>query len=345
MTAVLDQIKQTVKHHNLVPFTASDITCTKEGDKAYISVVANGQRFSVEKPGDIMSTIGVKPSLTKRILSNPSENWSVFQNAIRNIDKNKTYGMIANERNEAVSIVDTKAREIQQINFDDRIDNLIDTISEIDMYQFQGAVFNPTNCSVDININNLSSELDMGQGDLWKFGTSVGISLTNQTYAQYFLRLICTNGMTTRENIGYRSADLTKHIGKQFTNYASRTATVQAARIRVDALKNARASVFELNSVANALGKDAGLYIPNYDQIAAEFREAGYNLKDVSAKQSRMMFTNENLYDVFNVATFLASHKRDEIGSNRALELNRVAGEMFTKGPNLRFSPIDIYKK
>jgi len=345
MTAVLDQIKQTVKQHSLVPFTASDIACTKDGDKAFISVVANGQRFNVEKPGDIMSMIGVKPSLTKRILSNPSENWSVFQNAIRNIDKNKTYGMIANECNDAVSIVDTKAREIQQINFDDRIDNLMDTISALDIYQFQGAVFNPANCSVDINVNNLSSELDMGQGDLWKFGTSVGISLTNQTYAQYFLRLICTNGMTTRENIGYRSADLTKHIGKQFTNYAGKNATVQAARARVDAMKNARASVNELNSVANALGKDAGLYIPNYDQIATEFREAGYNLKDVGVKQARMMFTNENLYDVFNTATFLSSHKRDEIGVSKALELNRVAGEMFTKGPNLRLSTIDIYKK
>lgn len=340
----LETIKDTVKQHNLVPFTAREIVCNKQGDRATIDVVTNGTRFTVEKPGDIMSAIGIKPSLTKRILSNPSENWAAFQDAISNIDKNKTYGLIARQDNAAISIVDTKVREIQQLNYDSRIDDLINTLDNLEGFQFQNALFNPLDCSVDINVNNLNRELDMGSGDLWKFGTSVSLSLTNQTYAQYFLRLICTNGMTTRENIAYRSAELTKNIGKQFIKYANDEATVRLANARVTKLKGARASVYELNSVAGALGKEADIYIPNYSNIVEDFRNAGYNIKDMGAKQAKLMFTNENLYDVFNVATYLASHQREAIGDRKALELNKAAGEMFVKGPDLQFSPIDIYK-
>jgi len=340
----LETIKDTVKQHNLVPFTAREIVCNKQGDRATIDVVTNGTRFTVEKPGDIMSAIGIKPSLTKRILSNPTDNWSVFQDAISNIDKNKTYGLIARNDNAAISIVDTKAREIQQLNYDARIDDLINTIDNLEGFEFQNALFNPLDCSVDINVNNLNRELDMGSGDLWKFGTSVSLSLTNQTYAQYFLRLICTNGMTTRENIAYRSAELTKNIGKQFIKYANDEATVRLANARVSKLKSARASVYELNSVAGALGKEADIYIPNYTSVVEDFRNAGYNIKDIGAKQAKLMFTNENLYDVFNVATYLASHQREAIGDRKALELNKVAGEMFVKGPDLQFSTVDIYK-
>jgi hypothetical protein len=74
MTQVLENIKNTVKQHSLVPFTAREIVCNKQGDRATIDVVANNTRFTVEKPGDIMSAIGIKPSLAKRILSNPTEN-------------------------------------------------------------------------------------------------------------------------------------------------------------------------------------------------------------------------------------------------------------------------------
>jgi hypothetical protein len=344
MTQVLENIKNTVKQHSLVPFTAREIVCNKQGDRATIDVVANNTRFTVEKPGDIMSAIGIKPSLAKRILSNPTENWSVFQDAISNIDKNKTYGLIARSDNAAISIVDTKLKEIQQLNYDSRIDDLINTLDGNEGFQFHNALFNPLDCSVDINVNNLSRELDMGGGDLWKFGTAVNLSLTNQTYAQYFLRLICTNGMTTRENLAYRSAELTKNIGKQFVKYAGDENTVRLANARVSKLKGARASVYELNSVAGALGKEAEIYFPNYSSVIEDFRNAGYDIKDIGAKQAKLMFTNENLYDVFNVATYLSSHQREAIGDRKALELNKAAGEMFVKGPDLQFSLIDIYK-
>ena len=67
-------------------------------------------------------------------------------------------------------------------------------------------------------------------------------------------------------------------------------------------------------------------------------------MKDISAKRQRFMYTNENLYDVFNIATNLSSHQRDVIGAQASAALNKVAGEMFVKGPVLEFSLVDIYK-
>jgi len=342
---VLEQIKETVKQRRIVPFNASNIVCEKNRDRAAINIHTNGERFTIDQPETIMSVIGVKPSLTKRILDKPADNWGAFQDAISKIDRGKNYNLIADSSNDVKNIVAAHTTEVEQLNYDDRIDDLADFLSASKDFAFQSAVFNSHNCSVDINVNNLTEEIDCGQGDLWKFGTSVNISLNNQSYASYFLRLICTNGMTTRENIAYRSAELTKNISKQFMRYAGSQQNTRDIIRRVDNLKGARASVFELNSVASALGKHADVYMPNYSRVADEFRNAGYNLKEIPASRSKLMYTNENLYDVFNTATYLASHTRDEIGDSTAASLNKVAGDMFTKGPNLRFNVVDIYAK
>ena len=78
--------------------------------------------------------------------------------------------------------------------------------------------------------------------------------------------------------------------------------------------------------------------------MAQDFEDRGYVMKDISAKRQRFMYTNENLYDVFNLATNLASHQRDLIGAEASVALNKVAGDMFAKGPVLEFSLVDIYK-
>jgi hypothetical protein len=342
---VLNQIKETVKQHRSVPFNAREIVCDKVSNAPSISIHSNGERFNVAKPETIMSMIGIKPSLTKRILDNPSENWSAFQDAISKVDRNKGYNLIADNNNNVKNVVASHTRDIQQLNYDDRIDDLAAFLDATKDFEFQGAVFNGDNCSVDINVNNLAEEIDCGQGDLWKFGASINISLNNQAYSSYFLRLICTNGMTTRENIAYRAAEFTKNIAKQFSRYAMSPQNTREIVRRVDALKDARASVFELNSVAGALGKQADVYMPTYAQVASDFREAGYNIKEIPSQRAKMMFTNENLYDVFNTATYLASHTREEIGDSAALALNKAAGDMFTKGPNLKFRTVDIYAK
>lgn len=188
------------------------------------------------------------------------------------------------------------------------------------------------------------SEVDCGIGDLWNFGTSTTISHNSQQFANFFLRLVCSNGMTTRENVAYRIADSTKNIGKQFMKFATGNNFAASIKPRVDKLRKSRASLYEVRSVADNLDKEQkALFMPEYANIVADFKNKDIDVSAISSKRSRFVFTNENLYDIFNLATNLASHQRDVIGIDNAGALNKNAGEMFVKGPNLDFNVLDIY--
>jgi hypothetical protein len=50
------------------------------------------------------------------------------------------------------------------------------------------------------------------------------------------------------------------------------------------------------------------------------------------------------LYDVFNLGTNLASHQREKLGPQKAMELNKACSDIFQNGPNLDVKFLDIYK-
>ena len=341
MTSTIDEIKNTVKSHTVIPFTARDISCFTQHNQSTLVI---NDRFAAKNNKSIMETLGIRSNLSKDIFAKPEENWSVIRSAINNIDKSKQFSAIVDSNDNIVTLVKSKVKEPTQINFDNRIDQLMNSITGSAVHNFQNIVFNPDTCEVEVNAIN-TDEIDCGFGDLWNFGTSTTVGLMNQQFKQFFNRLICTNGMTTRQNVAYRLDSASSNIGKQFIKYSSNTDIINSVRPRVDKLRNSRASLYEVNAVANELKKeDRQAFFPNYDSMVQDFSERGYVMKDISAKRQRFMYTNENLYDVFNIATNLSSHQRDVIGAQASAALNKVAGEMFVKGPVLEFSLVDIYK-
>ena len=341
MTSTIDEIKNTVKSHTVIPFTARDISCFTQHNQSTLVI---NDRFAAKNNKSIMETLGIRSNLSKDIFAKPEENWDVIRSAINNIDKSKQFSAIVDSNDNIVTLVKSKVKEPTQINFDNRIDQLMNSITGSAVHNFQNIVFNPDTCEVEVNAIN-TDEIDCGFGDLWNFGTSTTVGLMNQQFKQFFNRLICTNGMTTRQNVAYRLDSASSNIGKQFIKYSSNRDVINAVRPRVDKLRNSRASLYEVNAVANELKKeDRQAFFPNYDSMVQDFSERGYVMKDISAKRQRFMYTNENLYDVFNLATNLSSHQRDVIGAQASTALNKVAGEMFVKGPVLEFSLVDIYK-
>lgn len=341
MTSTIDEIKNTVKSHTVIPFTARDISCFTQHNQSTLVI---NDRFAAKNNKSIMETLGIRSNLSKDIFAKPEENWDVIRSAINNIDKSKQFSAIVDSNDNIVTLVKSKVKEPTQINFDNRIDQLMNSITGSGVHNFQNIVFNPDTCEVEVNAIN-TDEIDCGFGDLWNFGTSTTVGLMNQQFKQFFNRLICTNGMTTRQNVAYRLDSASSNIGKQFIKYSSNRDVINAVRPRVDKLRNSRASLYEVNAVANELKKeDRQAFFPNYDSMVQDFSERGYVMKDISAKRQRFMYTNENLYDVFNIATNLSSHQRDVIGAQASAALNKVAGEMFVKGPVLEFSLVDIYK-
>ena len=341
MTSTTDEIKNTVKSHTVIPFTARDISCFTQHKQSTLVI---NDRFAAKDNKAIMEALGIRNNLSKDIFAKPDENWNVIRSAINSIDKSKQFSAIVDKDNNIVTLVNSKVKEPTQLNYDNRIDQLMNSIQESSVHNFQNIVFNPQTCDVEVNAIN-TDEIDCGFGDLWNFGTSTTVGLMNQQFKQFFNRLICTNGMTTKEGVAYRMDSASSNIGKQFIKYSSNRDIINAIRPRVEKLRNSRASLYEVNAIANELKKeDRQTFFPSYDSMEQDFSERGYVMKDISAKRQRFMYTNENLYDVFNLATNLASHQRDLIGAEASVALNKVAGDMFAKGPVLEFSLVDIYK-
>jgi hypothetical protein len=340
MSTTIDNVKASVKAHQIIPFRVQDISCDRNS-------IIIGDRYSTadaKTTKSVMETLGIRSNLSKDIFEKPEQNWNIIRTALNAVDQNRIYNCITNDSDAVRTMISTTHKEIVQLDYDNRIDQLIDTINGANSkHTFKDILFDPSNCSVQIS-SIKDEEVDCGAGDLWKFGTSTSLTHNSQQFANYFLRLVCTNGMTTRENLAYRVADSARNLGKQFLKFADSTGFANSIKPRVTKLRNTRASLNEVMSVASVLNKDQkAQYMPEYAQIVADFKNRDISIDKISAKRRRFVYTNENLYDVFNLATNLASHSRDEIGVDVAMNLNRVAAEIFSKGPNLEFNLLDIY--
>lgn len=338
----IENIKQTVKRHTIIPFAAADVKCERLNNT---NVIYIKDRYVMSKNKEIMDTLGIRSNLTKDIFSKPDENWNYIQAAISSIDKKKQFSGIVNDNNQMLTLNSKAVQEETQLNYDSRIDSLIDAIMSNSTHNLQTINFNNQTCQVEVNAA-LLDQVDCGLGDLWNFGTSTTVGALNQQFKQFFNRLICTNGMTTSQGIAYRNSNNNTNIGKQFLKYSSSREAISAIKPRVDRLRNCRASLYEVKLIADSLSKeDKSTFFPQYANMRQEFAERGYNIEKLNSKQTRFMYTDENLYDVFNLATNLASHQREVIGVKASAELNKAAGDMFVKGPALEYKLVDIYAK
>lgn len=337
MTNTLEQIKDKVKQHTIVPFNTQHITC--ESNKLIID-----NKYTARNTKQLMDTLGIRTNLTKEIFAKPAENWDAIRTALSSIDKNKQFACIVDRHNNVNTLVTSSVKENTELNFDQRLDELFNTIDNNINHNLQRVEWNNETCNVEVHTTG-GDDINCGLGDLWKFGTTSIIGHASQQFANYFLRLICSNGMTTREQLAYRVAAVSKNIGKQFLKFANNDTMISSIKPRVDNLRGARASLYEVNCIANVLNKEEReRYMPQYASIVADFANAGHPIDSLSAKRQKFVYTEENLYDVFNLATNLASHERSVIGTDAAMRLNKSAGDIFTNGPNLTFNVLDIYK-
>lgn len=338
----IELIKQQVKQHQITPFKVGDISCNNDT----ITILDKYSISNSKMVQKLFDKMGIRSNLTKEIFINPQDHWNIVRNALNTIDNKKRFSCITTN-NYVATFSDAVVEVETQLNFDNRIDNLLNAIEETNfkLADKNDITFDHVNC--EVNINTVSTEsVNCGQGDDWQFGTNVGVSHSNQQFTNYFLRLICTNGMTTRENLMYRLGSAKDSIGKQYKKFISKNEFVKSIKPRVHALKTARASLYEVNSIANCLKKEEReVFMPQYNDIVQDFENAGHDIGEFNSKRQRLTYTDENLYDVFNLATNLSSHHRDTLDVNTCMSLNKAAAEMFVKGPNLTFNLLDIYNR
>lgn len=340
----IEQVKNVVKSHRIVPFTTRDV------EAHGLNLVINNE-YKFNNVEDLMNTLGIRHNLTQEIMQNPTQNWSTIRGALDSISNQKKFGCIVRADNTVATLV-SDAKAVEQLNFDNDIDKLIDAVSH-SRNEFHNIWFNDSRCQVMVETAH-ANDIQLGAGDDWKFGTAVSIGRNSNQFSNFFLRLICTNGMSTKENVGYR-LNTVGDVGKQYLKFSAKDNFARSIQPRVDALKSARASFAEVQAVAKAFcyGNETTAaevpsllnVFPQLNETVADYARQGINLnKGFSTKQKKLIATNHNLYDIFNVATAAATHQRNVIGSHAAIKLNKVAADMFVNGPNLNFNVIDIYK-
>jgi len=333
-TEIVTAVKNKVKQHTAIPFGVKDINCDRNG------LIINDQ-FRVQNTKQLMNTLGIKENLSNDVFIKPLENWGVLRGALESIERTKRFGGVFSNT-ELVSMVSSTPNEPVMLDFDDRIDEIINAIENAGN-EAHRIDFNPVTCKVSIQAKN-NDEIDCGLGDLWQFGTNINLGFNAQEFAQFYLRLVCTNGMTTQENLQVRAVS-SKNIGKQYERFSSSKLTAETIKPRVTKLRDSRASFAEVRKIAGVLkAEDRKQFVPFYDSIIEDYANRGYDIEAMSAKQQRYVFTDQNLYDVFNVGTNLATHEVTRIGNQKAMELNKACSDIFKSGPNLDVRFLDIYK-
>ena len=338
-----DNIKTRVRRHTLQPFNVSELNVTN--DLAGNKQINIGDQFKVssENVKKLLSYLGVKDNLKRNSFHDPEVRWSSLRTALENCNTGSDLGAIVNDRGATVNIVRTTATEPQQLDYSDRIDNALDAIdqSSHDVHSVEIT----DDCRVKIKTRDQGNEVNCGNNDIWQSGIEVELGHNKQEFNSFYLRLICSNGMTTNEKVARRLASV-NNLSNQLTRFISQNDFTSLLRNKVDLLRNECASVYEVNQIVQALNTDdREEFTPWYQDVKDIYERSGRPLHNMSAKQQKLAFTDQNLYDVFNTGTYLATHHANRLGEGTCMELNTACANMFKYGPNLKLRTLNPYAR
>jgi len=345
-----NDIRQTLQGYTLAPLDIDNI------EKSGNTFSYNGNRLAGPSLKSLLGVLGVKDQLVNEIKDDSSQ-WSPLHNALTNIKQNKRVTAVVNNHNqEIVNLFDTPIKEERQIDLSNGLRYteafLKDTENNLELRDFN---FDPVNISIGINFKNPDSDIDVfGDGkDMWKGGFGMNFSMNKSQFYPYLLRLVCSNGMTAVHRMAQRFIDSADFSQKTFDTQVRKFLTGDALRqeISVSAtrLRDNNASLREFNAARSLVMKyDKELAVSAFSdhEIRNRYKSVGIDLN--KSKGTRWMSTansNVNAYDLFNRITNVATHSVTDENIAFRMELNRLASEMFFKGPDFSAIAPDPFRE
>lgn len=333
----VESIKDSIRSHTLEPFEVKDLVV----DQGRVSV---GDRFTVggDNMNTLLSKLGIKKNLQEKSFSNPEQKWNKLRDVLSKIDHARNLAAIVHPDGYSVDIVNSHVQEPEELDYDERIDGVLNAFEasghELYSVYHEGA-------NVRLQTRDGKKEHNCGAGDLWETGVEAGINFNSQEMSGFFLRLICANGMTDTENIARRQVS-SKNMMRQALRFIENNDFSKHLKQRVDKMRNHYASVYEAKTIAGQLDKEQRKsYAPWYDAMVEFYNDSGMPIDRMRTAQQRMAYTDQNLYDVFNLGTALATHNRHDLGAGTCAELNKACGDIFKRGPNLQVQTINPYAR
>jgi len=360
----LEQFKEVVasKQPNveLQPLDFSQVSFDTENKKIKVGELTFGKN-AINK---VYNMLAIKKTLPQKFKKTSENHWKEMENVLRKfgntqglyaeINKNKnqinsikTYNdskSVDAQINENLAFVESVITNLRLTNNDLECTNLVyDSETNIIKMDF-------------INPNSEFEALSNWKGlksDSWKMGFSFEKDSYETKLNNFFFRLVCTNGMTTKEfgngstfknSVDAYDIRIEKQIGKLFGGYDSDV--VRDIQTKCLLLSKNNLSVNEYQHIWNILNdlsdnEDYQILIQdkfvNFDQISEFYDFKGYNLRQQSTTWMKTANSGVNAYDTFNSLTEISSHA-DTYSQLDQRDANQI--QMLSQ--NLFFGKLDL---
>ncbi len=307
-----------------------------------------GLRSSALK--DLVRIIGFHAGHSDRLRESVGE-----ETAINILNSLKT--VIGGIRKEAVISV-TPDRIITRIRLKDKGTSGISPQTYFDTFdrlandhnlEIQSTHFNPESGSVSISALAGKHEFQVGSlsDEVFRTGISLSLNQSGISADPYLHRLVCTNGMVTRQfEESFRLRSMEKRVWEEFFIHLDRIEKGGFVPGKfIDAVNVARsnpASLAELEKGASLLSGNSDIpeaeleiFFRGLKTTYSRFASAGIDTARLTDAQKRNCRTAISNWDVINGITDFASHNYGyEKKANSDRHLQMVAGDLLSKGPD-----------
>lgn len=293
---------------------------------------------------DLLNIFSIKSDLVTEI-KNDKDQWEPLQRSLSNIKNDRNITAIAHSAGELTDIVRFQKASIDEESPLDISRGLELTKTYLENngenIQLHSMKFNSSTLQVEAQFRDTVKKVDAFENgeDIWDTGFNVFFGEMRTLVSPFFLRLICTNGMTATEMVSQRYLNTANLKEASFTRLINKTVESDLTHViqnNCDRLKHTYASVrefFAARDILMGFNKDiASAYFDDKEIMDA------YKSYKIKYRNSRWLATansNVNSYDFFNKLTHCTSHQ--DLKDTTRMQLNNLASTMFFKGPDMTF--------
>lgn len=296
---------------------------------------------------DLFNLFSIKQSLVEEIKSDEQQ-WTPLQTCLTDIKNDRTVTAIRNN-NQIVRFLDQPLDEEKPLDIGRGLTLLRAYLEEQpeESVKIHGLGFNALTLQIEAQIRFTERKIDVfqNQQDVWDTGFTMLYGERHTAISSFLLRLICTNGMTTTEEIAQRYFNNQEFKPQAFHRLIDKTVNndlTGAVRGGSERLLNNKASLREFFDARNILNAENSDLAKNYfdDQEIVE----AYKDEKLRYKNKRWLSSansNINAYDFFNRLTHAISH--NNLQPQTRMVLNRQASDLMFKGPDFAYQAPDPF--
>jgi len=339
--------RESYSHYRKEPVRLSNVR--RDGKLFRVNDIEVGS----EALNDLSNIFSIKAKLVDQI-ENDQEQWRPLQHALTNIKKDRTITAVvnhgSNSRPYVTKFIDRPIEDSEPLNLNRGIELIGGYLETAEgNLEIRNFAFNPDSLALEIQIQDKDNNIDVfGDGnDIWNPGFGIHYGEHRTSVSPYYLRLVCTNGMTAAHEILQRyfnNKDMKQSSFTKLINNVVERDMELVCRSNASRLKGVNASLREFFSARNILSGKKDLMKDYFDDGEIQEAYKPYGIRYRNKRWLSSANSNVNGYDLFNKLTHAASHQAT-LPMNTRNALNALASELFFKGPDIAFQAPNPFGK